>query len=37
MYTTLGRADLIDFESYQEKLKVRLETMLKKDNTDGEL
>lgn len=30
MYTTLGRADLIDFESYHEDLKERLETILQK-------
>lgn len=30
MYTTLGRADLIDFESYHEELNDRIETMLQK-------
>lgn len=35
MYTTLGRADLIDFESYHEDLKVRLETMLQNEKSDG--
>lgn len=37
MYTTLGRADLIDFESYHEDLDARLEKMLKEDNTDDNL
>lgn len=36
MYTTLGRADLIDFESYHEDLKERLETMMRNENADGE-
>ena len=35
MYTTLGRADLIDFESYHEDLKERLETMMRNENADG--
>lgn len=35
MYTTLGRADLIDFESYHENLKERLETMMQNENADG--
>lgn len=30
MYTTLGRADLIDFESYHEELNDQIETMLQK-------
>lgn len=36
MYTTLGRADLIDFESYHEDLKERIETMMRNENADGE-
>lgn len=32
MYTTLGRADLIDFESYHEELNDRIETMLQKSD-----
>lgn len=35
MYTTLGRADLIDFESYHEDLKERLETMMLNEKSDG--
>lgn len=35
MYTTLGRADLIDFESYHEDLKESLETMMRNENADG--
>lgn len=35
MYTTLGRADLIDFESYHEDLKERLEIMKRNEHADG--
>lgn len=35
MYTTLGRADLIDFGSYHEDLKERLEIMMRNENADG--
>ena len=35
MYTTLGRADLIDFESYHEDLKERLKSMMQNENADG--
>lgn len=36
MYTTLGRADLIDFESYHEDLKERIKTMMRNENADCE-
>lgn len=35
MYTTLGRADLIDFESYHEDLHIRLNKMQRNGHTDN--